>query len=511
MQTNYRPAGHIPFRFILAILISAIEVVLIIGLVLAACNYIPYFYLLAWATEIFCVVRIIASDDNPDYKVPWLVFVLVVPVIGFMLYFLFYSRKLRPKIIRRLKSLENCTYQKEDSELLEGLTEIDVAAAGTAWMLCHTGNTHLFVNTKADYFPTGRALWESMLKDLRKAQSFIYLSYFIIEEGVCWDTILEILKEKAAAGLDVRVLYDDIGCMTTLPGNYAKQLRKLGIRAYPFSRLRGNADSEFNNRSHRKITVIDGQVGYTGGANLADEYIGERIRFGEWKDVGLRLEGDAVWEMTRLFLVDYGITAKPIYDTKTPLYPAPTCSAPDGYIIPFGDGPRPIYPKRVTKNLIIRMLSSATRYVYIATPYLIIDNEVCSALENAAMRGVDVRIVVPHIPDKKFVFLMTRSFYRRLTDGGIKIYEYTPGFIHAKCYLADGESALVGTTNLDYRSLVHHFENSVWMYRTSCIRDIEADLLAVMERSAPVEKQTDERTLRERILSSLIRIFAPLM
>lgn len=502
---------HIPVRYILAGVISALEVCAIIGAVIACCYFIPHFYLLAWATELFCVIRIVSSDDNPDYKVPWLVFVLILPVVGFMLYFLFYSRKLQPKFVRRLKSLQNSGYQKDDSKLLEGLAEIDITAAGTAWMLCHTGATHLFVRTKADYFASGREMWERMLSDLREAGSFIYLSFFIIEEGVCWNSILDILKQKVSEGVDVRVLYDDIGCMTTLPGNYARRLQKYGIRALPFSRLRGNADSEFNNRNHRKIAVIDGRVGYTGGMNLADEYIGERIRFGHWKDAGLRLEGDAVWELTRLFLFDFGISVKEMPQTQVEHYPAPTATDPDGYIIPFGDGPRPIYPRRVTKNLIIRMLSAATRYVYITTPYLIIDNDICTALENAALRGVKICITVPHIPDKKLVFLMTRSFYRRLTDSGIKIYEYTPGFIHAKCYLADGESALVGTANLDYRSLVHHFEDGVWMYRTSCIRDIEADILTVMEKSRPIEKQTEKHSLRERFFSSLIRIFAPLM
>ena len=505
-----RRVRYIPLRYLIAILISLFEVTAIIGAVAASCYFVPYFYLLALTVQIYCVVRIVASDDNPDYKVPWLVFVLVLPVVGFMLYFLFYSRKLKPRFIRRLRALENCGYRKDDASLLAGLAEIDITAAGTAWMLCHTGGTHLFVNTKADYFASGRAMWERLVADLKTATSFIYLEFFIMEEGICLDTVLAILKEKTAQGVDVRLLYDDIGCMTTLPGNYAKRLAKYGIRALPFSRLRGNADSEFNNRNHRKIAIIDGKVGYTGGMNLADEYIGERVRFGHWKDAGVRLEGDAVWELTRLFLVDYGISSPKLPEIPKDAYPTHVPTDPDGYIIPFGDGPRPIYTKRVAKNLIVRMLSAAVRYVYITTPYLIIDNEICTALENAALRGVDVRIATPHIPDKKTVFLMTRSFYPRLIAGGVKIYEYTPGFLHAKCYLADGESAMVGTVNLDYRSLVHHFENGVWMYRTSCIADIEADVRSVFMQSERISVNKKQGAFA-RFFSALIRIFAPLM
>ena len=287
------------------------------------------------------------------------------------------------------------------------------------------------------------------------------MEYFIIEEGTFWNSILEILKKKAAVGVEVKVLYDDIGCMMTLPGDYYKTLKSYGIEARPFSRLRGNADSEFNNRSHRKIMVIDGKIGYTGGVNIADEYINEIVKFGHWKDTAIRLEGEAVWELTKLFLVDFGINVKKLLAARNDWYPVQRNNSAQGYIIPFGDGPHPIYERRVGKSVIQNMLSSATRYAWITSPYLIIDNDLCTTFENTALRGVDVRIIVPHIPDKKLVFGMTRSFYHRLMAAGVKIYEYEPGFIHAKSYLVDDDYAMIGTINLDYRSLVHHFENGV--------------------------------------------------
>ncbi|MBQ8600394.1 MAG: PLDc N-terminal domain-containing protein, partial [Clostridia bacterium] len=293
-KTVEREINYIPVRYILAILITLFEIVAVIGIVTALCYYVPFFYVAAWLTEIFCVIRIIASDDNPDYKVPWLLFVLIVPIAGFMLYFMFYSRKLKPKFIKRLRDLHDHTYEKEDESLFDRLQAENPTAFSQAKMLCNIADTHLFTNTKQTYFSLGEDMFPMLLEDLKKAEKFIFMEFFIIEEGKFWNSILEILKEKAALGVEVKVLYDDIGCMMTLPGNYSKILQSYGIEATPFSRLRGNSDSEFNNRSHRKIAVIDGKVGYTGGVNIADEYINEVVKYGHWKDTALRLEGEAV-------------------------------------------------------------------------------------------------------------------------------------------------------------------------------------------------------------------------
>ena len=509
-KTIEREYSYIPVRYILAAIITLLEIAAIIGIMIALCIYVPKFYILCYITAFACILKIIASDDNPDYKVPWVLFVLVVPIAGFMLYFLFYSRKLQKKFIRRLDELRKYRYESDQVKILEELERENAHASAQAKMLCSISGASAFGNTKQTYSPLGEDMWQAMLPDLEKAEKFIFMEYFIIEEGRFWNSILDILKQKAASGVTVRVLYDDIGCMGTLPGDYAKTLRSYGIEATPFSRMRGQADGEFNNRSHRKICVIDGKVGYTGGVNIADEYINEVVKFGHWKDTGIRLEGEAVWELTRLFLSDYGLNVKTLPKDEHELYPTSDISE-DGFVIPFGDGPSPIYEHRVGKSVIQNMLGSATRYMYMTTPYLIIDNDLCRSIESAALRGVDIRIIVPHIPDKRIVFGMTRSFYHRLMKSGVKIYEYAPGFIHAKSYIADDEYAMIGTINLDYRSLVHHFENGVWMYRCDCIRDLKADIEKTMAKSIEITPDMLKTGLATRFIRSVVRIFAPML
>ena len=506
-----REYSYIPFRYIIAVLIMLFEVAAVIAIVMLLCVYVPYFYILCYITSFACIIKIVASDDNPDYKVPWLLVVLVLPVVGFMLYFMFYSRTLQKKFIRRLDDLKRRTYKHNDDELINRLRGDNPIAAAQAKMLCDIAETHLFTNTKQEYFPLGEDMHRRLLEDLESAEKFIYMEYFIIEEGKFWNSILDILKTKAAAGVEVKILYDDIGCMMTLPGDYHKTLRSYGIEATPFSRLKGNADSKFNNRSHRKILVIDGKIGYTGGVNIADEYINEVEKYGHWKDTAIHLEGEAVWELTKLFQVDLGINVRKLPQPRNDLYPKQPYIQADGYVIPFGDGPRPIYERRVGKSVIQNMLASANRYMYMTTPYLIIDNDLCLSIENAALRGVDVRIIVPHIPDKKLIFGMTRSFYHRLMEAGVRIYEYEPGFIHAKSYLADDEVAMIGTINLDYRSLVHHFENGVWMYKCEAVSALKADMLATLNKCIEVTPDMLKTNLLQRFIRAVVRIFAPML
>lgn len=506
-----REINYIPIRYILAILITIFEILAIIGIVAFLCYKVPYFYVLAYATEIACVIKIIASNDNPDYKVPWLLFVLILPIAGFMLYMMMYSRTLKKKYIKRLNDLDDRMYHKDDRDLFEQLSKESPVANAQAKMLCSISEAHLFEGTSSKYYPLGEELCKDLINDIKNARRFIFMEYFIIEEGKLWNEILEILKEKASQGVEIRIVYDDIGCMTTLPGNYFKILRKMGIEATPFSFLRGGADSEFNNRSHRKITVIDGYIGYTGGINLADEYINEKNRFGHWKDGGIRIEGECVWELTRLFLIDYGINVKNLPRARHDYFPKVKENKGNGYIIPFGDGPRPLYKREVAKSAIQNMLDSATKYAYITTPYLIIDNELCQNIENAALRGVSVKMILPHIPDKKLIHSMSRSFYPRLMDAGVEIYEYTPGFIHAKNYITDDEYAIVGTVNLDYRSLVHHFENGVWMYNTDVIVDIKNDFEKTLEKSVRIDKKMLKINIFKRFFRAIVRVFAPLL
>lgn len=505
-----REYSYIPVRYIIAALITLFEVLAVISVVILFCIYVPYFYILCYITSFACIIKIIASDDNPDYKVPWLLLVLVLPVAGFMIYFMFYSRKLKKKFIKRLNTLKSHSYNYDDKELFNELKNENATVATQAKMLTNIADAHLFTNTKLEYFPLGEDMHKRMLEDLETAEKFIYMEYFIIEEGKFWNSILDVLKRKVANGVEVKVLYDDIGCMMTLPGDYHKTLKSFGIEATPFSRLRGNADSEFNNRSHRKITVIDGKIGYTGGVNIADEYINEIVKFGHWKDTAIRLEGEAVWELTKLFLVDFGINIKKIFDIREDLYPNVNLSE-KGYVVPFGDGPNPLYERRVGKSVIKNMIAGATKYAWMTSPYLIIDNELCTELENAALKGVDVRIIVPHIPDKKLIFSMTRSFYYRLMAAGVKIYEYEPGFIHAKSYLVDGNQAMIGTINLDYRSLVHHFENGVWMYECEAIDALKIDIEDTLNKSIRITDDMLKTSLLQRFIRAVVRIFAPML
>ncbi len=502
---------YIPLRYILALLLTVLSIIAVIGVAVVLCYRVPYLYALALLAEFVCVLRIIASDDNPDYKVPWLLFVLVLPIAGFMLYAMFYSRKLKPRFVKRLQAIHDQMYHKDDTALMTALEAEDTVAYSHARWLADVVGAHIFTNTRQEYFPVGEAMHRRLLEDLRSAERFIYVESFIIEDGVFWGSVLEILREKAARGVEVKVLYDDMGCMLTLPGNYYKILRSYGIEATPFSMLRGKADSEVNNRNHRKITVIDGKIAYTGGINYADEYINATERFGHWKDSGIRLEGEAVWEMTKLFLFDYGINVPKLPEIGRDAFPPQPSVREHGYLIPFSDGPRPLYKRQVGKGVIQNLVASATEYLYMTTPYLIIDNDLCQDIENAALRGVRVKIITPHIPDKKIVFGMTRSYYPRLMAAGVEIYEYRPGFIHAKSYLADDRYGMIGTINLDYRSLVHHFENGVWMYDCACLQDLKNDMEKTLQQCIRITPDMLKETVLVRLFRAVVRIFSPML
>ncbi len=499
----------IPTRHLFAMFLILLEYSAIIAAVVTIVIYAPYFYIAVLLTQFFVAIGIINSKDNPDYKVPWLFFVMLVPIIGFMTYFMFYSRTISKKQQKRIKKL-NDKLVKEDIYTLEDLEVTSPLAYSQARCLNDLANTHIYQNTDICYLPSGEEMFSSLLQDLKRATEYIFMDYFIIEQGLFWNTILRVLVEKVREGVEVRVVYDDIGCMKKLPGKYYKTLRKLGINAVPFGILKGQANNEFNNRNHRKITVIDGKIAYTGGLNLADEYINHTKPYGHWKDVAIRLEGEAVDELTRLFLYDYGIS-----DKKSNLDPKRYLKGykkeNTGYCIPFGDGPKPIYDRRVSKTLLMTMLGQAERYMYITTPYLIIDSELTTCIENASLRGVDVRIITPHIPDKKAVFMITRGSYERLMNAGVKIYEYEPGFIHAKTYLSDDKFAIVGTINLDYRSLVHHYENGVWICNHSVIKDIKKDFELTQSKSIKIEKGMLKERPLARTFKSLIGIFSSLL
>lgn len=499
---------YIPIRYIIAIIITVLEILMIIGIVTSLAYYIPYFYLAIYITVIGVIVSIVGSHDNPDYKVPWILVILLLPIVGFMFYFLFYKRKLTKKFVKKFQKIEE-SLDFNDKENLEKLKNENLLVYTHTLQLTNISSSHLYQNTYIQYFDIGEKMYKSMLEELKKAEKFIFLEYFIIEEGKMWNDILDILKEKAFEGIEVKVIYDDIGCMRTLSGNYYKTLKKYHIDCIPFSKLRGQADSEFNNRNHRKILVIDGKVAFTGGINIADEYINVKEKFGHWKDTGIKLVGEAVKEFTKIFLLDFEINSKDKIFLQD--YYVDFSVKNDSYIIPFGDGPRPIYEKNVSKIVIMNMLNTAAKYVYITTPYLIIDNELMNAIENASTRGVDVRIIVPHIPDKKLIFKISKFNCQKLMKSNVKIYEYEKGFIHSKTYLVDDKIALVGTINLDYRSLTHHFENGVWIYNDLCLKDIKEDFITTLDKSIYMNEKVIVNKFLDKVIVSVLNFFAPLL
>ena len=501
----------IPLRYILAFSITILKVLAIIGLVVWLMLKIKYFYIAVIFAQFICVIRIIASDTNPDYKVPWLLFVLILPVVGFLLYYIFSSTKLKKRYVKKFKTLSDVDYEINDEEILNDLKKDNLIAYNQARLLKKIAKTNLFFGDETTFFSSGEEYKESLLKDIKNAKEFIYLEFFIIKKGKFWKEIYDALKEKIKLSVDVKVVYDDIGCMRTLPSRYYKTLKRAGIKAVPFSRLKGEANSDFNNRSHRKIVVIDGKIAYTGGINIGDEYINLKSRFGHWKDVGVRLEGKCVYELTKIFIIDYAINAKKYTPTGEKHYPKIESKGDSGYIIPFGDGPKPLYDYSVGKSVIEAMFYGANKYAYVTTPYLIIDNDTCQTIEDAALRGVKVKIIVPGIPDKKIINYLTKSYYPRLMKAGVEIYEYEEGFIHAKSYLIDGEFCLLGTINLDYRSLVHHFENGVWTYNSKLVKDVEEDFNKTLEKCVRVTEKNKRQNVFKRIICALIKVFSPLL
>ncbi|MEG0251687.1 MAG: cardiolipin synthase [Christensenellaceae bacterium] len=464
--------------------------------------------------SLIMTVYIINKRQNSSYKLAWIIPILFLPVLGILLYLFFSQRKLSKKM--RLRGLE--IYSKssrllgQDRRIVREISgDLDVKRQSD--YIKNASDFPVYDKTETKYFPMGEDFYKELLVELETAEKYIFMEYFIVHEGhEMWNTIFEILKRKAKQGVEVRFMYDDIGCIHTLPNKYYKKIQEAGIKCAVFNPLRPTLSSMFNNRDHRKITSIDGRVAFCGGANLADEYINVKQRFGKWKDAVVMLKGAAAWGFTVMFLQmwDNMQTVDDDYSIFRPDEKYISQFVSDGYVQPFADAP--FIPENVSENVYLNMISKAKNYLYINTPYLIIDNEIMTALTNAAKCGVDVRIVTPHIPDKKFVFLVTRAYYAQLIEAGVKIYEYTPGFIHSKTFCCDDVLGIVGTVNLDYRSLFLHFECGAWMYKTSAIMDMKKDYLETLDVCQEVTIEVVKSTKwYVRIMQSILRVFAPLM
>lgn len=495
-----------------SIAIILIELVLVFGIILymsqiAPIIWVPLVFLISVAT----VIAIVNRSMSPESKVTWLI-VTFVPVFGPLLYLMFGERRLSKKELKQLQELNSIAFHENNGRQLHlQLQETDKSAYGIINALLHMdSNAEVYDQTDSQFFASGEEMWQQMLEDLKRAEKFIFLEYYIVDEGLMWDSILEILEEKASQGVEVKMLYDDIGCMVTLPGDYTVYLRSKGIDAHKFNKVIPRMTVAYNNRDHRKILVIDGQISYTGGINLADEYINHIERFGHWKDSGIRIDGPATQAFTRLFLMNWYINRGEISDFDQYHLENQTRFG-SGLCIPYGSGPKPIYKTKVGKIVYQNLINQAEDFVYITTPYLIIDYDLTEDIKNAAMRGVDVRIVTPHIPDKKLIQLVTRGAYPDLLSAGVRIFEYTPGFIHSKQMIVDDRFAAVGTINLDYRSLVHHYENAVLLYKTESIADIRKDFEGIFEQSQEIFSDTINPTWYQMMIKEVTQLFAPML
>ena len=494
-------------RYTITLVIILLELLLVEHLFITITDNLLITTAAVFVLHAVAFVHLVNRNTNPEYKVTWMA-VLLIPVAGVFLYFLFFERRLSDRETELLLAIKDELTDEENDRLPEK-NEEHYGIVRT--LLADDELARVYHGTTSTFFPSGEEYFEHLIADIKEAKRFIFLEYFIIEEGELWQRILTELKKKAREGVDVRVLYDDIGCMQTLSPLYERYLRQQGISAYRFGRVTPKLSSIHNNRDHRKIAVIDGKVGYTGGVNIADEYVNIKEKFGHWKDGGIRLSGNGALGLTRLFLSMWDYTVGYSGDYSHLIEIDEGQSGDGGIYLPFGSGPAPIYKEKVGKNLFINIINRAEQSICITTPYLIVDYELTEALCKASRRGVDVRIITPGIADKKIIKIMTKSSYPYLMKSGVKIYEYLPGFIHEKTLIADGKYMVVGTVNLDYRSLIHHFEDGVLIIDSPVILAAAEAFEQTIEKSDFRDNEEAKLNIIEWTLRNIIRIFAPLL
>ena len=463
--------------------------------------------------SVLVVLYILNRKSDPTYKIAWIIPIMLFPVFGGLFYLMFggtgLSNRMKDKMHTIIDKMKECLYQHPVT--LNNLKMENKIAFNQTKYIEQYSSCPVYDNSATQFLPSGEEFFKYLTEELKKAEKYIFVEFFIIEEGVMWNTILEILKEKAKQGLDVRVIYDDFGCVTRLPHNYNKILEGYGIKCSVFNPYIPILSFRLNNRNHRKIVVIDGKVAYTGGVNLADEYINVVEKFGHWRDSCIEIKGDAVWSLTVMFLSMWGYLRKnnenyqkfrpDDYDQSEECH---------GYVQPFDDSP--LDNEHVSETVYLNLINQAEKYIYIETPYLIIDNKMMVALTMASKRGVDVRILTPFIPDKWYAFAVTQSNYGELMEAGISVHQYTPGFNHGKTFVVDDEYAVVGTINLDFRSLYLHFECGVWMYNTDSVQQLKESTLEALKVSRQIEMGDIKNTPKyKQIARTILRIFAPLM
>lgn len=497
-------------RMVIFGVLIALQLLLFVVLTMGLMEYTDHMYQIMEILSIAMIVWIVYRAENPSYKIAWILTIATIPVFGTLFYIMWGNKRIPKDLADQIQNFYRTMVQQINDEEGAGkrLAELAPDMAVQADYIDNMAGFPVWENTQVDYCPLGEAFFESLKIELKKAKRFIFMEYFILEEGKMWNPIFEILKEKCAEGVEVRFLYDDMGCLQTLPTNYHKLMEEAGIRTVVFNPFRPHLNMAMNYRDHRKICVIDGNAGFCGGINLADEYINAYAKHGHWKDTAVLLKGDAVWNLTLMFLTMWKFSTGE--DTDYSLYRPTELYPSDGFIQPFGDSP--LDNLNVSESCYMQIINRATDYVYITTPYLILDNEMITALSMAAQSGVDVRIITPHVADKWYVHMVTRSYYTPLLEAGVKIYEYTPGFIHAKMFVSDDRVAVVGTTNMDYRSFYLHFECGVSFYQSSVVEDVRDDILSTLHQCQLVTvEELRAEPLLKRVTSMLLKMLAPLM
>ncbi len=467
------------------------------------------------AVAILLVIFIVNRDIDPAFKLSWIIPMIAVPVVGVPLYFAvrsnFGARKARKRVAEEIRDTKH--FIRPDEALGRELAERAPEAAALARYAENVDYSTAYRNVGTVYYPGGEEMFRAMMDAIESAKSFVFLEFFILDKGTMWDELLELLYRKVQEGVEVRLLYDGIGSIFNIPARYERTLTEAGIETRVFCPVRPVFSTEQNNRDHRKIVVIDGTVAFTGGINIADEYINRRERFGRWKDAGVSVKGEAARAFTLLFLQAWNTAGKTRTADNYERYldvPRDETEPPSGYCIPLADNP--MDPEQVIETAYIDVLARARDYVHIVTPYLILDSKLTNALTSAAKRGVDVSIILPHVPDKKAAFAIARSHYPELLSAGVRIYEYTPGFVHAKTFVSDGVKAVVGTSNLDFRSLYLHFECAAYFWDERLAAEVEADFQATAAESHRITmKDYDDLTDWERFSGNFLRLFGTLM
>lgn len=475
-------------------------------------NYSFWFYGFFVLISAVALLNIYSSRGNPDMKLAWMFPIAIFPIFGSIFYVTIISQPRSKVIYSKLQGLAKYTRKHVDfdKDVWDRLRAENPLMGQLSHYLWNCDCSPVYENTQAKYYPLGDDQFPDLIEALKRAEKYIFMEFFIVSEGRVWDTVFEILKEKAKQGVEVRFMYDGTCALWYLPRNYPQQLEKEGIKCKMFSPVKILFSPHFNNRDHRKVVVVDGKVAFTGGINLADEYINEKERFGHWKDVGIMFTGDAVERYTYMFLEMWNVSEKK--EDNYSLYERPDSilSEKDGYVIPYSVCP--LGPERVGERVYLDIINTAHTYVHIMTPYLIPDHQMLTALTYAAKRGVEVIIIMPHIPDKKYAFMLAKTYYNQLLEAGVRICEYEPGFVHAKVFVSDGEKAVVGTVNLDYRSLYHHFECGVILFKNSQIAEVERDVQETLKKSIEMAVDDYKRLrLRDRVLGRIMRIIAPMM